>query len=515
MKILTVDKIKEADAYTIKNEPIESIDLMERAGVRCYRWIREKLRSDQKVKVVTGVGNNGGDGLVIARHFTKEGVDVEIWMLQFSDKYSDDFTENLNRLKAQGKATITRITQKDEMPVPGQDDVVIDAIFGSGLGRPVKGLPGEAINKINESEAVVVSIDIPSGMYADHYTDENQGAVIHADYTLTLQLPKLGMMLASTERFTGEMIVIPIGLHPDFLRQVDTDYQVITGNISEFLQPRRKFAHKGDMGHVLIIAGSYGKMGACVLASKACLRSGAGLVTARIPGKGYDIIQTAVPECMTDIDQNPEVQSELPDMNVFDLYAIGPGIGTSEKTRQMFKLLIQQSGQPLLLDADALNILSKNPTWFSFLPANSVLTTHHGEFDRLAGKSENSFQRLEKACEFARKHNLVIVLKGAYTAVCSPRGRVWFNSSGNPGMATAGSGDTLTGIIAAFMARYPSPFEATAMAVYMHGLAGDFAVKEKGEVPMIASDITEHLNDAWFCMNEGSPGERFDRSIEG
>ena len=503
MKILPVDKIHEADAYTIENEPIASIDLMERAGTNCYEWIKERLASDQKVMVFAGIGNNAGDGLVIARLLAADDVEVEIVLLQFSDKFSNDFSTNLNRLQEQNKVKITPVKSEDQIPAPDADDVVIDAIFGSGLTRPVKGLPGKAIQTVNNSEAVVVAIDIPSGMYADHPIDEKEGNVIHADHTLSLQLPKLSMMMPSTADFVGELSVIPIGLHPDFMEQVDTPYHVIMDEFKTLLPQRTKFSHKGDYGHALIMAGSYGKMGACVLCSRASLRSGAGLVTAHVPKKGYNIIQTAVPECMTVLDPDQEIQANLPDLSPYNVIAIGPGIGTSTQTQKLIKVLIQEANSPLVFDADALNILAENKTWFSFLPANSVLTPHPGEFDRMAGKCQNGFERIEKAREFAKKFRVYIVLKGAYTAVCTPLGHVWFNSTGNPGMATGGSGDVLTGIIAGFLAQRMKPFDAASLGVFVHGIAGDNAADELGEEALIASDIIEHLPDAFELLSEG------------
>lgn len=502
MKILKVDKIREADAYTIKHEPIESINLMERAGSNCFKWIFDRLAEDQKVMVFAGPGNNGGDGLVIGRLLAERDVEVEVVLLKFSKKLSEDCQANLERLREQGKAKVTEAVQDDDIPVPDGDDLVVDAVFGSGLGRPAEKMPATAIKKMNASGAVIVAVDIPSGMFADKVTDEKDGAVVHADYTLSLELPKLAMMIPEAEIFVGELIVIPIGLHPDFLSDVETDYYVTTSHISSILPARSRFAHKGNFGHVLVIAGSYGKMGACVLTSRAVLRSGAGLVTAHVPSKGYNVIQTALPECMTIIDDDPEIQANVPKLDDFDVIAVGPGIGKAEQTQKMLKILIQESSKPMVLDADALNILSENPTWLSFLPSNSILTPHPGEFDRLAGKSNNHLERLEKARSFAKKHSVYLVLKGGITAVCTPQGKIWFNSTGNPGMATAGSGDTLTGIIAGILGLGFRPVDAARLAVYLHGLAGDIAAQRLGEEAMIASDITDCLPDAFFEMME-------------
>lgn len=501
MKILSVDKIREADAYTIQHEPITSIDLMERAGMNCYNWIYKRLTDEQKVMIYAGVGNNAGDGLVIARLLAERGINVELIKLMFTDKCSDDFRINMQRLNEQGVVRITEVADEKNLPVPESDVLVVDAIFGSGLGRPVKGLPGAAISAMNQSEAVVVAIDIPSGMYADKPTDETEGAVVHADYTLSLQLPKYAMMMPENELFVGEINIIPIGLHDDFLAEVKTKNFLITKEPAMLLPERSKFSHKGTYGHALIMAGSYGMMGACVLAAKACLRSGAGLVTAHIPKKGYDIIQTAVPECMVVLDNDKEIQANLPDLSAYSAVAVGPGIGMAAQTQKLLKLLIQQSHQPLVLDADALNILTENKTWLSFLPPNSILTPHPGEFDRLTGKSKSGFERIEKAREYAARYKVYLVLKGAHTAVCTPHGNVWFNSTGNPGMATAGSGDVLTGIIAGLLAQRMHAFDAALLGVYLHGLAGDLAAQDKGLFPLIASDIIDFFPDAFHNLN--------------
>ncbi len=510
MKILSVEQTRQADAYTISNEPISSTALMERAGTCCYKWIMEHLSPQGKVVVYVGPGNNGGDGLVIARLLSAHNVEVQVVILQFAPRFSDDFLHNLSLLEDLDHVVINRVEAASQLDTPDHQALVIDAIFGSGLGRPVKGLPADAINRINDADATVVSIDIPSGMLADAPTDEDQGAVIHATYTLTLQMPKLAMMMPENETFTGDMQVVSIGLHPDFLASVESDYHYLDSKEPMVQTPvRRKFAHKGHYGHVLLLAGSHGKTGACVLSAKACLRSGAGLVTAFIPKGSYQVLQTAVPECMVETSGDKDLIGDLPGLEKYTVLAAGPGIGQGSKTQKMMKTLLQQAMVPMVLDADALNIIAENTVWMPMIPEGTILTPHPGELDRLAGDSHNHFERLEKAREMAAQYKLYIVLKGAHTAICTPEGKVWFNSTGNPGMATGGSGDVLTGIIAGLMAQGYSRLKAACRGVYLHGLAGDLAAEEHGMEAMMASDIIQALSAAAPGSRQFRPAVRF------
>lgn len=498
MKILNVEQIRQADQYTIKNEPITSTDLMERAGRNCYQWILNQLTLPRKVVVFAGPGNNGGDGLVIARLLSAHNLEVQVVVLQFTSRFSDDFSRNLALLEALEHVVITRVQSGSQLFTPDSRALVVDAIFGSGLGRPVEGLAAQAIERINQSGATVVSIDIPSGMFADTPTDESEGAVVHASYTLTLQMPKMAMMMPENEAFTGQMHVVPIGLHPHFLNTVETDHNYIDSmNPIIHGPPRKRFAHKGSYGHVLLMAGSYGKTGACVLAARACLRAGAGLATAFVPKSSYQIVQSAVPECMVETASDKDAIGDLPDLDKYTVLAAGPGLGQEGKTQKMIKNLLQKAMVPLVLDADALNIIAHNTIWMLKIPEGTILTPHPGEFDRLAGHSKSHFERVEKAVQMATQYKLYIVLKGAHTAICTPEGKVWFNSTGNPGMATGGSGDVLTGIIAGLLAQGYSRLSAACRGVFLHGLAGDLAAKENGMEAMLASHIIQKLSEAF------------------
>jgi len=498
MKILSVENIRKADAYTIKNEPISSIDLMERAGTNCALWIKKKLKKKQKVFVFVGPGNNGGDGLVIARQLFEQGYDISVCLIHFTEKFSDDFNINLNRLKKLKNINIIDVHSVKDLPNIEANSIVVDALFGSGLSREIEGLAAEAIHHINSSNAVVVAIDIPSGLYADRIIESKKDPVVFADYTLSLQFPKLSFMFAETELIVGQLEIIPIGLHEGFIEMVEASAYLLEPNdIAQLIQFRSKFSHKGSFGHALLIAGSYGKMGAAVLAAHASLRSGLGLLTTHIPKKGIDILQTAVPENMVSIDEQEEYFSKPPKLNPYNAVGIGPGLGKDIQTQKAFKLLIQEVNAPMVIDADALNILSENKTWLSFLPEESILTPHPKEFERLAGKSSNSFERLKKQKEFAFKYKVYVVLKGANTSIATPNGQVFFNSTGNPGMATAGSGDVLTGIILGLLAQNYSPLHSALLGVYIHGLAGDIAAHKKGFEALIASDIIKYLGKAF------------------
>jgi len=498
MKILSVEDIRQADQFTIKNEPISSIDLMERAGTNCSNWIIKKLKKKQSIFVFVGPGNNGGDGLVIARQLKEKAYDTTLIILLFTEVFSPDFSTNLKRYKKLKDAKLIEVRNKEELPLIPQDTLIIDAIFGSGLNRLVKGFVADCINHINKSSQPIVSIDSPSGLFSDEFTDGKKAAIIQADYTLSLQFPKFSFMFPENEYYVGELHIIPIGLHKDFIRNVKEKALLIDkSEVAILLRPRSKFSHKGTYGHALLIAGSYGKMGAAVLSARASLRSGLGLLTTHIPESGVHIVQSTVPESMLSIDENHLHFSHIPKLTPYNSIGIGPGLGQNTQSQKALKLLIQESKTPMVIDADALNILSENKTWLSFLPKGSILTPHPKEFERLAGKSDNSFERIKKQIDFAVKHQIYIILKGAHSSIATPEGRLFFNSSGNPGMATAGSGDVLTGIILAFLAQNYPPLEAAILGVFLHGLAGDFAAHKKGFEALIASDIIKYLPKAF------------------
>jgi ADP-dependent NAD(P)H-hydrate dehydratase / NAD(P)H-hydrate epimerase len=497
LKIFSSEQVRRADRYTILNEPVSSTDLMERAGTACINWLNNfKDIKNKSILIFCGPGNNGGDGLVIARLLHEQHIDVKAFIPEDTTTKSEDFTANLQRAASCG----VNLLPFDSINTisSGKDVIIIDALFGSGLSKPLEGIYKELVVMINNSNSVTISIDIPSGLYADKPVDLSRETCVKADYTLSFQFPKLAFLFPENEIICGDWHILPIGLHPNFIQSEPCqNYFTEFSDCKAILKPRARFSHKGTFGHALVIGGSKGKAGASVLLSRACLRSGAGLVTAHIPGCGYQIVQTAVPEVMVSVDDDHEICTQLPALDAFSAIAAGPGLGTAQETTKMLKHLIQEARVPLLLDADALNILADNRTWLAFLPKGTVLTPHPGEFGRLAGKTSNSFDRLELLREMSIKYSLNIVLKGAYTVVCSPLGNCYFNPSGNAGMATGGSGDALTGLISGLLAQGYNATEACIIGVYLHGRAGDIAAQHLGYEALAAGDIIENFGNAF------------------
>ncbi len=498
MKILPVDKVREADAFTIENEPIASIDLMERAASRLYERIKPRIAPGMLVRIFAGIGNNGGDGLVLARLFARDGLDAEVWVAAYSETCSVDFTENLKRLEPLG-IQVNYIQKESQIPDIHGDNLVIDALFGSGLNRPVEGFTAKLIERINESGAVVIAVDIPSGLFADKAVDARRQSIIKADYTYTFEFPKLAFLMPENDMFVGRWEIVPIGLHADFIENVDVSNSLVTKwNLRSFLKGRAKFAHKGKFGHALLIAGSRDMTGAAVLAAGACLRAGVGLLHVHLPKNREQVLWSHFPEAMVSIDESEACFTTLPKFEPFSAIGIGPGLGQEGETAKALKLLIQQTRLPLVLDADALNLLAANPTWLSFLPPGSVLTPHPGEFERLAGKWSDGFERLQMQRNFSVRYKLYVVCKGAHTAITTPLGHCWFNTTGNPGMAKGGSGDVLTGMILGLLARGYTSLEAALLGVYIHGMAGDLAVQQCGMESLLPSDIIQNIGKAFM-----------------
>jgi NAD(P)H-hydrate epimerase len=494
MKILSANQIREADAYTIANEPIASIDLMERAS-RAFTEIFSRYFSPRSaVKVFCGTGNNGGDGLAISRLLHIKGYNVTTYTVITGDQASPDFQINLGRFnKIIG---VPEVRDKKDIPAISKNDIVIDALFGSGLSRPVTGLYADVIRAINEGGAKTVAVDIASGLRADQPSEGD--CIIQPELTVSFQFPKLAFFVPENEPYTGKWEIADIGLDRNFIENIKcTDFMVSPVYAQAHLKGRKKFAHKGDAGKVLIISGSYGKMGAAVLSAKACIRSGTGLLTMHIPECGYTIMQTSVPEAMVSVDSGKSLISGYPGLEGYNAIGIGPGIGTHDQTVNMLGKLLENTLAPIVFDADALNILSRNSFLLDKLPPESIFTPHHREFERIAGPCRNHFERIQKQRELSSRFNIIIALKGAHTSISLPDGTIFFNNTGNPGMATGGAGDVLTGIITALLGQKYSPAEATILAVYLHGLAGDIASESRGYEGMIASDIIESLPEAF------------------
>lgn len=500
MKILTAKQTRKLDKYTIENEPIASIDLMERASKVFRDWFCKQFPKQDflSIYIFCGLGNNGGDGLAIARLLREQGYKVRISICRFSETGSEDFQKNLERLDNLPEIPVTNIQQDDPLPDLKAADVIIDAIFGSGLNRPVEGYWAELFKHFNQSDPPIAAVDIPSGLFADQPTGST---TIQTDYTLTFELPKLAFLFPENQEALGDWTYRSIGLSKKFQAQIDSNnFYLDPQLIKSLLRKRRKFDHKGNYGHALLIAGSYGKVGAATLSAGAALRSGLGLLTIHAPRCAYEILQISVPEAMVSIDRHRHCISEWPALDSYQAIGLGPGIGQEQATQQAVLQLVENVKVPLVVDADGLNILAKHQQYLAKLPANSILTPHPKEFERLFGPSDNSFERNQLQRKMAQKYGVVIVLKGAHTCIALPNGDCYFNSTGNPGMATGGSGDVLTGIITGLtVQQYPAK-SAAILGVYLHGLAGDLALENLGYHALVAGDLINYLGKAFMAV---------------
>jgi NAD(P)H-hydrate epimerase len=498
LKILKSAQVKEVDSYTIDNEPVLSVNLMERAANQCSQWIINHFDSSLPVNVFVGPGNNGGDGLAIARQLADNDYHVKVFLVKISDKLSEDANINYERLKNQNRVRINIIEKGEKLPEVPKGQFVIDALFGSGLNRPLEGFPAEVVRHLNQLEVRRLAIDIPSGLFGEDNSSNDYNSIFRADYTLTFQFPGMSFFFPEHEDFVGEWHVLDIGLNKEKIDKIDSPFYLIEReDIRRNLKSRKRFAHKGHFGHVLMICGGYGKMGASVLASRAALRTGSGLVTAHVPKLGYSIMQTAAPEVMMSIDDSDTVFSKIPEINNFTAVGTGPGLGMSEQTKEALTSLFQNSARPIVIDADALNIISEKPELLKYVPENSILTPHPKEFERLAGPASDHYSRIQLQMEFAQKHKVILVLKGGNTTIATPEGNCYFNITGDPGMATAGSGDVLTGMITSLLGQGYSPEMASMVGVYLHGLAGSVASQELCMEAVTATDIINNTGNAF------------------
>jgi hydroxyethylthiazole kinase-like uncharacterized protein yjeF len=495
MKVLSAEQIREADRYTINNEPVSSAELMERASALCADWLLKKFQGAESFTVFCGNGNNGGDGLCVARLLANAGRKAEVILVGNAEVSADHAVQKMKLEKVKEVVMTTFSEPADGIIKP--NSIVVDAIFGSGLNRKTEGDFARAIKVINASESIVVSIDIPSGLYADIRDDQSRDCIVKADYTLTFHAPKFTFLVSDYAEFVGEFSILDIGLISSFTESMKSAAEYFTiEEAAAILHHRTKFSHKGTYGHALVVAGSEGKTGAAILCARAALRTGAGLVTAFVPEVSRDVMQAAVPEVMVITAEGKNFIAGRIPATRFDACGVGPGLGTDETVVSSLKLLLNETKGPMVWDADALNVLSENRTWLEFLPPLTVLTPHPGEFDRLTQKHTSGIERLKTQRHFAQRYNVIVILKGAHTSIAYPDGSVTFNSSGNPGMATAGSGDVLTGIITSFLAQGYNRSQSAMLGVYVHGLAGDIAASVSGQEGMIAGDIVEHIGGA-------------------
>lgn len=510
MKIFTAPQIREADAYTITHTPISSLQLMEKAAIACTDWLVKHHLTKHPICILCGMGNNGGDGLAITRLLRNLNCDAHAYIVHHSKQPSADHLANDAALREHYPDSLHDICTPADLPPLTPGTLIIDAMLGTGLNRAPGGLIADMISKINSlyEQHTIIAIDIPSGLMAD-VSSVNQPAV-QAHHTLSFEIWKLAFLLPENAQRVGEIHLLPIGLHPDYIANTPARFEVTDeAQIRAIYKPRKPFSHKGTFGHVLLIAGSHGKMGAAVLSAKACLQTGVGLLSCHVPKCGYDIIQISVPSAMCFTDEQYDHSSCFHDHMATEATAkkyktigIGPGLGTAAGTGWALDRLLDHYHEPMVFDADALNILATAPSVMAKVPTGSILTPHPKEFERLFGKTANDIERLELLISKAVEKKLHILLKGRYTAMASPDGSLYFNATGNPGMATGGSGDVLTGIITSLLAQGYTPKEAMLMGVYIHGLAGDYAAADLSEEAMTAEDIPGFLGRTFLTLRK-------------
>ncbi|MGR7814128.1 NAD(P)H-hydrate dehydratase [Lacinutrix undariae] len=500
MKILSKEQVYEGDQLTAERQNISSTDLMERAGVQIFNWLHLRLQGGQiPIHVFCGIGNNGGDGLVVARHLINHGYNVHTYVINYSDKRSKDFLINYDRIKQVTKSWPALLSAEDDLPVIAHEDIILDAVFGIGFNRPAADWVQTYFQHFRASKAFTLAVDIPSGLETDSVPKE-ENDVVWASHTLSFQSPKLVFFLPETAKYTVQWEVLDIGIDRQYLIETPTESEfIIKQDVLPIYRPRDKFSHKGDFGHALLIGGSYGKIGAVTLASKAALTSGAGLVTAFIPKCGYNVLQTALPEAMVITDVKEELISNINFEITPNVIGIGTGLGTHSETILAFETFLKSNKTPLVIDADAINILSKQQDLLKLVPAESVLTPHPKELERLIGTWKDDFDKLSKVKAFSKAYNVVVVVKGAHTITVF-LDKYYVNSTGNPGLSTAGTGDVLTGIITGLMSQGYSALESSVFGVYLHGKSADIAVADLGFQSLLASDVIDALGESYMDL---------------
>jgi NAD(P)H-hydrate epimerase len=496
MRILSVNEIQSAEQLYFKSTGTPTFELMQRAADTFAQKLTTIANPLHKIAVIAGTGNNGGDGVGVGLYMHQQGYKVEIYVTDTAGTPSADFKQYLQLAQAAGMV----IRETDNFPADLKADIIVDALFGIGLKRPLDGRLGKLVEDLNKHTALKVALDMPSGLLADEHTPGHK--VVQAQYTFSFQWPKLAFMMPENGKYVGHFEILDIGIGT-YATELSShqNYFTTLDDIKKIYKPRQKFSHKGTYGHALLVAGSLGKMGAAVLAARACLHSGVGLVTMHIPRCGYEIAQIAVPEAMCQIDEGKKHISSPITLGSCNAIGIGPGLGMEENTAKALAHLLGKNMKPAVIDADGLNLAAKYPGLHKRIPVQSILTPHPKEFERLAGKSANDFEVMERLRNYAKHHRWVVLIKGPHTCICTPDGTMHFNSTGNPGMATAGSGDVLTGIITSLVAQDYTPEESAIMGVYLHGLAGDLAKADHHEAYLTAGEIIKYLGKAFQMIH--------------
>lgn len=499
MKLFTTEEISAIERATIEKEGITLHTLVERAGQEAARAIARRWTPSQRMIVFAGPGNNGADALATARLLREEGFHPEVYLFNIGgNKLSADCAAARDHLlEVAPDIEFHEVLNAFKPPELSSNYLIIDGLFGSGLREELQGGFKALVQYINEENATVVSIDLPSGMFGDWNPQMVNRNTVHATLTLAIQFPRLCFFIPEVAELVGEWKVLDIGLSEKAAAATQAEFCLVEKrDVHRRLRHRKEFASKADFGTAVLYAGSYGMMGAAVLAARGCLRAGVGKLTVTSPKCGYQILQTAVPEALYRHNRGELNIVEIHPDRDFSAFAAGPGMGTNEMTVKALEDFLASINKPVVLDADALNCIALKPTILNTVPVLSILTPHAGEFDRLFGPQPTPEARLRKAIEMAKFYNILIILKGRYTAVVRPDGKVYFNSSGCPAMATAGSGDVLTGVLLAMLAQgYPAEI-ASIIAVYIHGMAGEMAAAEQGEYGVTASDIADNIGKA-------------------
>lgn len=500
MKIFSTEQIYEGDKLTAEKQDISSTELMERAAIQIFNWMHIRMQGAQvPIHVFCGIGNNGGDGLALARHLIIHGYNVKTYVINYSDKRSKDFLVNYDRIKHVTKNWPILFTVDTDLPEINQDDIIVDAVFGIGLNRPVISWVKHLFQHFKKSKAFTLSVDIPSGLFPNQVPEADDD-VVWSNYTLSFQTPKLLFFLPETAKYTVQWEVLDIGIDPEYLFNTATEFELIGKHeILPVYKPREKFSNKGQFGHCLIVGGSYGKIGSVTLASRAALSSGAGLITAFVPKCGYQILQASFPEAMVITDPDEERITNIKYDIEPSVIAFGVGVGTESKSIAAFEGFLKANKTPLVIDADGINILAKNKTLLKLLPGQTVLTPHPKELERLIGKWKDDFDKLKKVKVLSKQYNLIVVIKGANT-ITIYKDKGYVNTTGNPGLATAGTGDVLTGVITGLIAQGYKPLEGTLFGIYLHGKSADIAVENLGYQSLIASHVIESLGDAYLDL---------------
>lgn len=507
MKIFSKEQIYKGDQLTAKKQHITSTELMERAGTQIFNWLHQRLEGAQvPIRIFCGIGNNGGDGLVLARQLINYGYNVHTYVVNCSDKRTQDFLINYERIKQIRKEWPTMLHCKADFPSIGADDIIVDAVFGIGLNRPADEWVQRLFQHFRTSKAFVLSIDLPSGLYPDKVPEDENG-VVWADYTLSFQSPKLVFFLPDTAKYTRQWEVLDIGIDMAFLQNTETEVELMGKKEMLTIYKRRdKFSNKGTYGHGLIIGGSYGKIGAVQLSGRGALAAGAGLVTTFVPKCGYIPLQSGFPEAMVITDADEEKLTNINFKIKPTAVGIGMGMGGAEESHKAFQKFLKSNTSALVIDADALNILSKHKEDLQLLKPQTVLTPHPKELERLIGKWKNDFDKLKKAKKFSKTHNCVLVIKGAHT-ITLYENKLYINTTGNPGLSTGGTGDVLTGIITGLLCQGYEPLEASIFGVYLHGKSADIAVEDHGYESITASHIVNYLGQAYLDLFAKPPIE--------